>query len=165
MNRFLTIALIILMLRPVNADAKDELCAQLNAFEKQVGQSKQHNPVWVDVYWNFDTESIFSIACKNNNPESKDFCSWVPGNVSMEFAGSLPQRILKCYSVKLNPYGYYKFPKRELKFETRQKSTLIIQTSYIPEPEGLPWMRLAIFPKGSKISAPILPNPDPFIDR
>jgi hypothetical protein len=137
----------------------DELCAKIDAFDRDVSQSNGAKPQWIEVYWDFDPDSIWSIACKRLDlPGPREFCAWVPDNVSMEFSARLPERIWDCHRNGNNPFRDRKFRKRDIVFRTKSGGRLLMQTRGVPGP----WLRLAVFPKGMKVSAKALSPPGPY---
>jgi hypothetical protein len=157
------LALTVFALNSAQARGQDKLCSQLRAFEVAVAKTPEQRAEWIKVDWNFSDDAIFSIACtRRDTTGSRVFCSWVGRNVSMEFSGLLPQRVLNCYSVTPNPYTAYKFPAGEHSFRTPRRNTIVLQTGNYAGANGTPWMRLAIFPKGSKQTANDLPDLEPY---
>jgi hypothetical protein len=142
---------------PVTED--DDICAKLDAFESAASQPNGAQPQSIEVFWGFDPDSIWSIACKRPDlPGPRQFCAWVPGNVSMEFVARFPERIWDCYRTGNNPFRDRKFRKRDVIFRTKLGGRLVMQTRAIPSP----WVRLAVFPRGTKVSTASLPRPAPY---
>jgi hypothetical protein len=159
MSKGIALVLAVACTGSASAIERDELCAKIDAFDRDVSQSNGAKPQWIEVYWDFDPESIWSIACKRLDlPGPREFCAWVPDNVSMEFSARLPERIWDCHRTGNNPFRERKFKKRDIVFRTKSGGSLLMQTRGVPAP----WLRLAVFPKGMKVSAEALAPPGPY---
>jgi hypothetical protein len=158
--------LVVAAVSSVQAGERDQLCSKLQSFEAATEKLPNRQADWITVRWDVSDDAIFSIACTHRNSEgSREFCSWVPSNVSMEFAGLLPQRILKCYSIDPKRYGVDQFPSDQLSFKTARRNKFVLQTGHYPDENGQAWMRLALFPKGSKQTVKDLPHLEPYEDE
>jgi hypothetical protein len=139
----------------------DELCNQLTAFELRASPAGVGQPQWIDVYWHYDPDAIFSIACVHHaSVVTKPLCSWLPQHMSWEFPGRLPARISKCYDLSPNRFGPYKFSDRVVRFRSKLGNNLILQTGKVG-PDGLAWLRLAFFGR-AKPRLAALPPPTPY---
>ena len=135
----------------------DELCSRLAQFERDVVTLGKGKPQWFEVAWGTDPDAIFSVACAHETqPAARHVCSWIPTNISMEFAGLLPKRVAKCYGLSSNRYDAYKFRERTTKFRSGLGNRLIMQTGIAPD--RTPWFRLAVFPSSIKASESALPK-------
>jgi hypothetical protein len=159
MSKWAALALAVACTGSASAIVSDDLCARLDAFDQDVSQSNGAKPQWIEVYWDFDPDSIWSIACKRFDlPGPREFCTWVPENVSMEFSARLPERVWDCHRTGNNPFRDRKFRKRAIVFRTKSGSHLLMQTRGVPGP----WLRLAVYPRGTKVSTASLPRPAPY---
>jgi hypothetical protein len=130
------------------AAPSDDLCERLEQFERRVMEHKDQ-PQWIEVYWDIDPDAIFSMACKHRNTfATKDICSWLPGHMSMEFAGRLPARISACYGLKGDRFAANRFPNKTVKYRSKLRNNLMLQSGKTKD--GTRWMRLAVFPAGAK---------------
>ena len=146
------------------AKAVDDLCEKLSHFEKTIAVDNEKRPKWIDVHWNYDPSSIFSIACQHHNiAASRAFCSFISGSVSMEFAGRFPERILICQKKGRNGFASRRFLTKTLVWKTRIGSRMFMQTGRLADGGG-PWLRLAVFPRGVQVSSNALPKAAPFAE-
>ena len=146
-----------------NVPPADELCGRLEAFERQATLQNDRVPHWFEVYWAIDPGAIFSVGCKHQNDlAAKEICSWLPQHMSMEFAGLLPSRISKCHGLNRGRFAATKFPHTTVKFRSRLRNRLVLQTGETAD--GIPWMRLAVLPAGSKVSVRSLPKPTKYTE-
>jgi hypothetical protein len=147
-----------LLLANSSAAPPDELCGRLEAFERQAPLPRERLPQLIDVYWGTDPGAIFSVGCKHRNlSAAKEVCSWLLTHMSMEFAGVLPKRVSVCYGLDEGRFGPNKFPHKTIKFKSKLRNRLLLQTGETAD--GTIWMRLAVFPAGSKESVKSLPQP------
>lgn len=129
-----------------NAAKADELCSKLKDFETAARAGDAAKPQWVDVYWAVNDDAVFSAACVHHRmPASGALCGWLIDNMSKEFAGLLPKRILECSRVGDNPFEARAFPARTIGFDTRRGGRFVVRTEGATE-SMKPRMRLAIFP-------------------
>lgn len=141
-----------------NTAQADEICAKLKSFETSARSGDEVNPQWVDVYWGVDKNAIFSAACVHHGmPASGELCGWLIDNISKEFSGLLPKRILECSRVDDNPFDARAFPTRTIGFDTTRGSRFVVQTEGASE-SMKPRMRLAIFPDHRQTDMKTLPS-------
>lgn len=142
-----------------NIAKADEICLKLKSFETAARSDNPVEPQWIDVYWAINDEAIFSSACiHGEKAASGALCEWLVENMSREFSGLLPKRILDCAKTRRNPYGATAFPARATFFAGYQGGRFYLETAHRKDSEK-PWMRLTIFPDRRRSDASALPEP------
>ncbi len=140
-----------------NTAKADELCAKLKGFEISARSDNGTGPQWADVYWDVDDDAIFSAACVHHQmAASNELCGWLIDNMSKEFSGLLPKRILECLRVSDNPFEARTFPTRTIGFDTQSGGRFVVQTEGASELMK-PRMRLVIFPNRRQADMAKLP--------
>lgn len=140
-----------------NTARADELCSKLKRFEISARANDGVGPQWADIYWDVDDDAIFSAACVHHQmAASNELCGWLIDNMSKEFSGLLPKRILECLRVRDNPFQAGTFPTRTTGFDTRSGGRFVVQTEGASK-SIKPRMRLVIFPDRRQSDMATLP--------
>jgi hypothetical protein len=139
------------------ADAPDDICAKLSAFENAPFDSSANSPRrhWVEVHWIgnwLDLQNGWKLRCDHSaDPASGEFCKWLLQNTSFEFADRLPRAMLICHGYHFPDLTYWDDWRLELPLsfnEITETSTLlqVDLTSHKP-PESA--VRYSAFAKGA----------------
>lgn len=109
MNRFRVILITGSLAFSTQAQAADQICAQLKTFVKdQIAEKAEPAPRhWVEFHWEIDPDpnAFWSWGCRpSEDLSSKRFCAWLMENTSREFRNMLPVRVLRCMG--------YRFPRQ-----------------------------------------------------
>ena len=90
-----------------------EFCERLKAFETApLAETGEQQARWIEMHWrgswlNFETG--WGVSCLSSVDEAaRQFCEWLPSNVSYEFADLFPRRILACKGYSVPPIQGWK---------------------------------------------------------
>jgi hypothetical protein len=139
------------------ADAPDDICVKLSAFENAPFDSSANSPRrhWVEVHWIgnwLDLQNGWKLRCDHSaDPASGEFCKWLLQNTSFEFADRLPRAMLICHGYHFPDLTYWDDWRLELPLsfnEITETSTLLqIDLTSHKQPESA--VRYSVFAKGA----------------